>query len=690
MSDNALTAVIQNAAYEGQLLAQLKSRVRDGLDWYRREPGYLAEPAVAKCVEGGYKSVKSQALSTIYDNHLRKIEYDIASALTDVRPIWNYNTFRPEFKDQADTFSKLARFWWRKSESDNALFHALVYSERAASGFLWQRWNPSLPGGGDLELCALGPRDVLPWGPVYGKSIQEWQGVLIRQNVDMADLIHQYPTKRHGIQSSTGGWFDPPVRSQMPGARPVLGPMEMITRGLGSTSGPPPGRASNGTVDLMVAYFKDHSRNTSDAPVQMGRDSWQYTVQPGEKLYPRGRLVKFVEQAILEDGPSPYWHGQFPLVRVTLMRDPELLLGLSVLADVIPLNDRLNEVLRCMDDGLQQWVRRGVKTNSSMAEAKLKAIDTRMAGGKFRVNMTAGEDFEVIDGPKFPEWIMQYAEYLKNAMDENTGAKGLRQLDQLKQMPSGDTLEKYMESLTPLIAQMARSVEISLAEIADQFMMNVMQFYTAPRRYQTLGQGGLSLEDFDFNPGTMVPAQPGDTSESLAERAIEHKKNFIFDVSPNTFLNVSHATAQLQKLQLFQRNVIDPWTLWEAFNLPGIGPWPAETIPERMVKAKELGIMPGGTPELVQAQQQAAIAQAVMATAQAQQAMMQMQMQQMMGATGQAPPGPGGAPPPGGGAPPEGGSPRPPGRPGTAQDPPALVQRSDGEGGQRTVLSESR
>src|SRR5687768_9415067 len=125
MSDNALTAVIQNAAYEGQLLAQLKSRVRDGLDWYRREPGYLAEPAVAKCVEGGYKSVKSQALSTIYDNHLRKIEYDIASALTDVRPIWNYNTFRPEFKEQADTFSKLARFWWRKSESDNALFHAL-------------------------------------------------------------------------------------------------------------------------------------------------------------------------------------------------------------------------------------------------------------------------------------------------------------------------------------------------------------------------------------------------------------------------------------------------------------------------------------------------------------------------------------------------------------------------------------
>jgi hypothetical protein len=400
-------------------------------------------------------------------------------------------------------------------------------------------------------------------------------------------------------------------------------------------------------------------------------------------------MVKFCENAVLEDGPNPYWHGQFPLTRVTLLRDPELLLGLSLLFDVIPLNERLNEVLRCMDDGLQQWVRRPVKTNSSMAESKLKAIDSRLPGGKFRVNTTAGEDFEILDGPKFPEWIINFAEYLKNAIDENTGARGLRNLDQLKQMPSGDTLEKYMESLTPMIAQMARSVELSLAEVADQFIMNAMQFYPAGRRYQTLGASGLHLEDFDFNPENMVPSKEGDTVESLPERAIEHKKNFIFDVAPNTFLNVSNSTKQLQLLQLYQRQVLDPWSVWEAFNCTGIGPWPAETIAERMVIAKQQGIMPGGTPEMVQAQQQAATAQAMMAVAQAQAAIQQMQMQQMMGQTGQPPTQPGQPPPPGGGgeAPPSG---RPPGRPGSAQDPPQLVERSDGEGGTRTILSESR
>lgn len=682
-----LTTPLQaQTAYETQLLSQLKVRVRDGLDWYRREPAYAAEPAVLKCVEGSYKSVKSQALSSLFDNRLRKTEYDIASALTDVRPIWNYSTFRPEYKDQADTFSKLARFWWKKAGCDQGLFQSLLYSERGGSGFLWQRWNPTLPGGGDMELVALGPRDVLPWGPTFGKSIQDWQGVLIRQNVDMSDLVNQYPTKRYAIQSSTGGWFDPPVRSSMPGTQPVVSPMELVVRGVGSSAGPAQGRSMNGTVDLMVAYFKDYSRNTGDAPVQMGREgsSWTYTVQPGDLLYPRGRMVKFVELAVLEDGPNPYWHGQFPLTRVTLLRDPELLLGLSLLFDVIPMNERLNEVLRCMDDGLQQWVRRPVKTNSSMADSKLKAIDSRLPGGKYRVNTTAGEDFEILDGPNFPNWIIEFAEYLKNAIDENTGARGLRNLDQLKQMPSGDTLEKFMESLTPMIAQMARSVELSLAEVADQFIMNAMQFYPAGRRYQTLGASGLSLEDFDFNPQNMVPSKEGDTVESLPERAIEHKKNFIFDVAPNTFLNVSNSTKQLQVLQLFQRNAVDPWTLWEAFNMTGIGPWPAETIAERMVAAKQQGIMPGMVPEVVAAQTQAQIAQAMMATAQAQQAMLQMQMTQAMGQTGQAPPPQGGAPPP------EAQSARPPGRPGTAQDPPQLVQRSDGEGGVRTVLSESR
>jgi len=257
------------------------------------------------------------------------------------------------------------------------------------------------------------------------------------------------------------------------------------------------------------------------------------------------------------------------------------------------------------------------------------------------------------------------------------------QLDQLKQMPSGDTLEKYMESLTPLVATMARQVEIALAEVADQFIMNVMQFYTTQRRFQTLGPNGAVLEDFDFNPGTLVPAAPTDSIESLPERAIEHKKNFIFDVQANSFLKVSNSTKQLQVLQLYQRNAVDPWTLWDAFDMQGIGPWPAETIAERMGVAKQQGIMLGPPPELVGAQLQVQLAQA--------QAMLIQTMGQIAMMTGQAGGPPmGGPPPPGPPSGGPGGPPNPGGRPGSAQDPPALIERSDGEGGRRVVLSESR
>lgn len=150
-------------------------------------------------------------------------------------------------------------------------------------------------------------------------------------------------------------------------------------------------------------------------------------------------------------------------------------------------------------------------------------------------------------------------------------------------------------------------------------------------------------------------------------------------------------------LQLFRANGIDIYSVWESMDLAGIGPVPAETIPERMVWARKLGLQMGPTPDMVEATQAAQIAQAQGQVMQVQMMMQQMQQQAQMnpqqqglanaGLPGAGGPGAPGGPPqaPGGAAGnPHGGTASGGGRPPSGGQPPQMIQK-----GNRTVISES-
>jgi hypothetical protein len=152
---------------------------------------------------------------------------------------------------------------------------------------------------------------------------------------------------------------------------------------------------------------------------------------------------------------------------------------------------------------------------------------------------------------------------------------------------------------------------------------------------------------------------------------MKHHKLFSFQVAQNSWLNVSHSQQKMFMLQLLRANLMDPWTIWDQFDVPDIGPIPAETVPERIVKARKMGLQQGPTPELVQAQLAMQLAQIQAQLAQIQQG----------GAGG---PGPGGPPSPGKAQAPPG---RPVGRPPSGAVPPHFETK---DGGTRPVVSESR
>lgn len=707
--------------YEKETLAWVQLKGQEGMSLLRKEKAYSEAQKSMDYMDGDQLPLRSKSISGITDNRVRKIVLETVSALTDVRPIWNYETYNYDHKDQAIILNKLARGWWKNSRADRKLQSALTYSCVGGSGYLQLSWNPDLAGGGDFELTPYDPRDVIPIDPVFSDSIQDWRGVILRQRVSIESLKSQYPAKAAYFDSTDPGWFGMETLSKSGKFNTAVTTVWSTLTGKGSDGGN--ARRPPGTMDLMRVFIKDDSIHTGDGPRLMGDpdSNWQYTVYPvgadgpdgkpvtkeQAKLYPRGRLIVCTTGCVLYDGPNPNWHGMFPVIRFTLDPLPWSILGASMVSDLIPMQNALNEALRGAEDGIGQWVRRGIIADrNSISKHNLESLDTRKAGLRALLNPTAGEGFKIIDGPTFPTWYMEIIQFFKNEMDENSGVRGLTQLAQLNQMPAADTLDKFMDALSPLLKLRARSIEVSLGEIAEMLKVGFFQYYDAKRRIQILGKDGLSLEDFDYDPGQLVPHHlPGG---SRMERASLHHRNFSFSVAPNTFLNISHTMQKMLMLQLFRvpGGAIDIYSLWESMDIPNIGPIPAENIPDRMIAARKLGLQPGPTPEVVKTQEHMTLLQAKAAEMQIMMQMQQMQMQQqqmgqqaalqasMGGGQLGAPPGMGGdgGPPPGGplkslgaGGGPPGGT---PGRPPSGQEPPQMLVRNGPEG-PRSIVSES-
>lgn len=684
---------IQYPDYERATLDWVKRKAGEGKQILNKETAFKEIGTCIDYINGEQSSIRSRAISRLTDNRIRKVILEMVSALTDVRPIWNYETVVEEYKEQASIINKLARGWWKNSYADRKLRSALTFGAVGGSGYLGLTWNESLPGGGDLELIPFDPRDVIPIGPIFSESIQDWQGVILRQRVSIETLKQLYPSKAGKLDKpGYENWFGSNLAQGK--TLDVVSTVWSVLREKTRTRD----TELPDSVDHIRVYLKDGSLHTGDAPILMGEpdSNWSYIVYPlGSRhpedghvierkeamLYPRGRLIVLTPVTILYDGPNPYWHGQFPLIRVTLDPLPWSILGSSIVADMIPMQDALNETLRGAEDAIGQWVRRGVVSDKrALTPANLAALDTRKSGMKILVNPIAGEAFKIIEGPALPDFYMALMQFFRNEIDENSGVKEFKQLQQMKQDPNMDNMEKFSEALSPLLKGRARSLEVSLSELAEQLKVCFFQYYTASRRMQILGRDGLTMEDFDYDPLNMIPETlPGSTTQ---ERAQKHHRNFTFTVAPDSFLGVSHVLKKMLIMQLFRANGIDIYSLWQAMDFNNIGPIPGETLPERMVAARKLGLQMGPTPEVVEAQEKLALAQVQAQLQQMQMVQQQMQMQQqqaMMGALpGQLSPTPPEVSNSGVG--PQGG------RPPSGAQPPQMVLKDSGT---RPVVSES-
>ena len=585
----------------GKVLGWATEAIQEGENFLRSQVGFDKIPDVIANIMGDYSGdVTQSSLSDLVDNRLGKISTDLVSCLTDVKPFWEFRTNNKQFEEQAQLGGKLSLGWFLSRNIDLKFADVVRWNLPGGSGYAHQVWNEEIS---DIDLIAENPQDCMPIRPSSYISCQDAFGMMVRRERTVNYLRAKYPGAAGRIQADRDASF---IARQRAKVQTVLAKLGMSQGPFWDSVGSKSAQTINvPATDLFQMYVKDNTKNESSRPVWVGEGNpetgkypnWSYWVQPGQPLYPRGRNIVFTRTAVLRDGPNIYWHGMFPMSKLTLDPWPWSWLGKPLLHDCMPLQKELNRLVRGVSDHNQKVFRPDVIAEQrSMPRSAMDAIDTRRAG--LKMTTLPGRTASIQEVKPLDASIAETIKFLIDEMDNLSGTRDLTQMMKLGQLPTSETVEKMIESMTPSIRLRSRVMEAFLREFAMMLLSNFFQFYDMPRRVAALGPEGMTFEDFDYDPGTLLPdfLNEDDKRNNIIrpryERAREFLRMFTYHVAPGSLLSASEVTQKLLYIQLARAGWMDIWTLLDKLGVPNVGQPPAgaKTITDRLKAQQEMGM----------------------------------------------------------------------------------------------------
>lgn len=596
----ALTLDAFEKGPDPRLLSWLREAVQEGDRLNRTDPSFDQMDLGMAYVTGQHRKTTiggsggPSYLPGIQLNECGRAVEAHTSFLTDLQPVFAYKSMNPAFVQQADVLNKLTVAWWITTMADIELGNVIKYALAAGQGDLIVEWDPFMGFGGDCSISARDSRDTLSIRPALtSHDLQQAEGVILREGHSINAMRGLFPTYANKFRPTTDSLLSTLMGLAKRVARSVVSPAADTLAGLDQAQAAI-GKYRANDVILYRTWLTDRSRNLTSKPIPVGPAgaAYSYVVQPGEPMYPFKRMILSTPEFILYDGPNTYWHGQFPVNRLRLRSVPWQRGGIPLLNDVIPMQDGINHNLQALLLGIEKWLNPAVKYNrGAVSETFMRLFDPRRPGNKVKMNMDGMKTgFEVIEGPN-PQIIslaLQTVQYLKQAIDDRTGTPNLQELLALRQSPGADTLQRYFEAMTPELRQEGRQIEAFLRPVAEQLKVNRFQFESNARRVAVLGDAGETLQDFDFDPGTLVPAMSvgdegyqRDLDRALPRdvRARAFHKTIVFTIAPNSILAMNQTESKMMKFQLARMGMLDVWTLAEALDIPNYGAPPAIPLP---------------------------------------------------------------------------------------------------------------
>jgi hypothetical protein len=641
------------SVYDQKVLEWMTLGLEEGLSVNRREYHYDKIGESIDAIMGADEPIiRSPKLSKARLNKLQKIALELRSMLTDIKPFWTYEANSKRFEPQARILGKLAKNWYQRRGVDQAFRDAIDYVLVAGTGYLHLFWNPDLPGPsdeqgrktqGDIDVIAEDPRDVIPFS-LSGdrRSIQSAKGVFIRRERPTRWIKERYGARAANVKHDRMGYEkeSPASRRQREAQDAVLETGGNLFSG--QFFGSSPVKKLGGVTpvtDEFTVYLHDFTRNETDQPVEMGdwedevdeatgipgrkpSNSWSYEVAPGDLLYPFGRRIVATRYGVMEDGPNHFQHGMFPVCKVTLDTWAWSWLGTTPIQSILPIQREVNETFRTIQDWIKRSGNRGMVYDKKAVPAGVaKKFNTRAPNQKLGINPHAQGPkgaVQIIEESEISKTIPEWLGMLIEQMDDLAGTASMKAFTQLGQIPSTESIDKIIDSMTPLVRARSRAMEVFIREFAMMLASMFMQFYDLNLRLRILGAEGATAEDWNYRPGDLLPdyiddddyetiTGPDGTISTFVKDAAkargpspdyirnrEFLRFFDFNIAPGSLLDAATVTKKLLYLQLHRMGLMDRWTLWEELGVQNAGKPPswATDIGKRL-QAEQLYIMLG-------------------------------------------------------------------------------------------------
>jgi hypothetical protein len=565
-----------SSAYESSMLGFCREALQESDAFLRATEGYSKIVETMKAISGVYIPIRPTWLSHTSDNEIGRLASIIRAELTDIKPAAAFKTHNPEMEQKAVNMGKMWTSWYLNNAVDQKYGGVIDYALAGGSGVGHQIWNKFTR---DIDIIPYDIRDALPVRPI-GNDFQSAMGCILRQEMTVNAVRAMFPHKSHLISADRDGTA---VKLQETTRTTLLQSIIQSSPFQTAQATNQPAKrlgAAIPVVDLFYFYVNDHDLNTSSMPVQVGdfrpdgepANNWSYIVQPDQPLYPRKRLIIFTRRAVLYDGPNIYWHGMFPVSKLTLDPWQWTWLGKSPLWDCLPLQDSLNKALRAVDDHIQKSLRPhiyGDKTSIGESEIEEVAKNWLKPGVTWRQN-PSGKGVQVGEVPALDPAVDSLIKFCISKMESLAGVQDMGSVLDLNQIPEGNTIEKMISAMRPEIRSRSRNLEVFFREQGKMYMYNAAQFYTARRKFAILGPEGIGVEEFDFDPSTFIPHTYSNDPRPRQDVAREHLQQFEFFVAPSSLLKASHTADQMMYMMLFTQGAMDVQTLLERLDVPNV------------------------------------------------------------------------------------------------------------------------
>lgn len=601
------------------LLSWSKSAIQDSRAYLRLQPAYQYIQDGMDIVNAQWNPSKVTSLSDVtMELTIRNIK-ELVAAQTNIRIIPSFKTEIQEFKKQEDILNKYFMAWQQMTFADRQIRKAWQYACACGTGYIHVRYMPNyhFKGRGDIVFDPLGPLDVMPLGMGRDHNLQQAYCCTIRLATPIHKLFRAYPAFRDAIRAS---------RDNTKGRGAVIAQSVKYASAVLKRFGPGASNETESmpweTTDVYMHFIDDDEVNNTGHPIPMGEvgTNWSYVVPyvgqniPDGKggfkiarhedclLYPNKRLIICTEDLCLNPDPMQqvptHWHGKFPVVQFKADDWPWAYLGFPLTRSGQSIEKANNEMMRGMVDAANARLNPArTYDRNTMSMALAQSINPRIPGTTVGLDQTfAGPDqmkpllpVNFYDfGAHFLEFISQNEARISHQM----GVPDAQSLARARQLPAGDSIDKIMEALGPLVRDQSRNMEESIRGVGELWKSEFFQWIPPKRILSIVGPDGITEEITDYDPGNLIPANQdivdlikkgiveGDVDIwgpeiTIVKRAKWHKDHFSFQVTPYSLHELNSITRKLFHLQLMRAGFpIDWWTLAELFDIRNFGPYP--------------------------------------------------------------------------------------------------------------------